>query len=56
MSDNLIPAFKNNMRYVTPPVASRYTKEELEEMRDILTSVDVDDLDLEPVEEQARTK
>ena len=32
MSDNLIPAFKNNMQYVTPPVASRYSKEELEEI------------------------
>lgn len=32
MSDNLIPAFKNNLKYVTPPVYQRYTKEELEEI------------------------
>ena len=32
MSNNLIPAFKNNLKYVTPPVARRYTKEQLEEI------------------------
>jgi hypothetical protein len=30
MESNIVKGFKNNLNFVTPPVASRYSKEELE--------------------------
>lgn len=32
--NKILPQFKNNMRFITPPVTSRFTKEELEEIID----------------------